>query len=145
MIKFRILWVVLCLSLGMIALAPASDLSNDTTVPFYTIPYIKENRLKPGIFETEGYVTFIHQIKGCSTPGSVCPPGSDTSLIIVNEQKNGPENTAIRIKITKDTKGLQKGQQYRFTIEAGSGKLAPQSKLQSLKLLKFQLLQQKAT
>lgn len=105
--------------------------------PFYTIAHIKQNHIAPGIFETEGYVTFIHQIKGCSKPGDVCPPGSDVSVIIVNEQRNGPENTAIRVKITKDTKGLQKGQRYRFTIEAGQGKMPPPSKLQRLDLVNF--------
>jgi hypothetical protein len=113
----------------------------DKTTPFYTISYVKENSIAPGIFETEGYITFIHQIKGCNTPDSICPPGSDTSVIIVHEQKNGPADTAIRIKITKDTKGLQKGQRYRFTIKAETGKMASQSKLQNLQLLEFHLLQ----
>lgn len=99
-------------------------------VPFYTISHIRDNQPKSGTFETEGYVTFINQIKGCKTDYD-CPPGADTSVILVNDQKNGPSDTAIRIKITKDTKGLEKGGRYRFTVEAGTG-------AQKLQLVKFQ-------
>lgn len=151
--------VALCLTLGTIQLASAKGLpdkkvakglpdkktvkASNKTIPVYTIPYIQQNVVPLGTFETEGYVTFIHQIKGCKNPNDICPPGSDTSVIIVSDQKNGPENTAIRIKITKDTTGLQKGGHYHFTVEAKAGKLSAQSPLQMLQLVKFEVLQPK--
>ncbi|MBL8013252.1 MAG: hypothetical protein JNN05_05335, partial [Candidatus Omnitrophica bacterium] len=101
-----------------------------TSVPFYSIAQINNNSLKPGMYETEGYVTFINQIKGCKTQYD-CPPGADTSVILVNEQKNGSSDTSIRIKITKDTQGLEKGGRYRFTVQAGTG-------TPKLELVKFQ-------
>lgn len=132
------LYLVLGAALIVFGFSSRLGFAANAAVPSYTIAYIKENKIEPGIFETEGYVTFINQIKGCKTPDSVCPPGSDTSVILVNEKKNGPSDTAIRIKITKDTQGLQKGQRYRFTVEAGSGTMPGQSKLQKLDLIKFE-------
>jgi len=92
-------------------------------IPFYQPSYVKQNLITSGVFETEGYITFVYNPYN----GQM-----HQRLIIVNEKINGPENTAIRIKI-KDAQGLQKGNHYRFTVKAESGK-TPQ---QPLELIEF--------
>lgn len=120
--------VVLCLALGMMTLDNGGKLvatadAAKEEIPFYTVSNIKQNIIPPGIFETEGYITFVHNPYN----GQM-----HQRLIIVHEQKNGPSDTAIRIKI-KDAQGLQKGGHYRFTVKAEDGK-KPQ---QPLELVKF--------
>ena len=92
-------------------------------IPVYAPSHVKQNLVPPGVFETEGYITFVHNPYN----GQM-----HQRLIIVNELKTGPENTAIRIKI-KDAQGLQKGGHYRFTVRAEQGK-TPQ---QPLELIEF--------
>ena len=92
-------------------------------IPLYVPSYVKQNLITPGVFETEGYITFVHN----PYDGQM-----HQRLIIVHELKTGPADTAIRIKI-KDAEGLQKGGRYRFTVKADAGK-KPQ---QPLELLKF--------
>jgi hypothetical protein len=92
-------------------------------IPLYVPSYVKQNLITPGVFETEGYITFVHNPYN----GQM-----HQRLIIVHEQKTGPADTAIRIKI-KDAQGLEKGGHYRFTVKAEDGK-KPQ---QPLELLKF--------
>lgn len=116
---------VLFLISGMNALHAADQEKN----PVYLPSYVKQNLVAPGVFETEGYITFIYNPYN----GQM-----HQRLIIVNEKKNGPENTAIRIKI-KDAQGLQKGGQYRFTVNAEPGK-TPQ---QPLELVTFTPLSMK--
>ncbi len=123
--------VVLCLTWGMMSLdkdgkliEPADAAKEE--VPFYSASYVKQNIVPPGIFETEGYITFVY----------ITPAGIN-NLIIIHEQKNGPVDTAIRVGIDKGTEGLRKGDKHRFTIKAEPGKVAAQGKGQALKLLKF--------
>ncbi len=92
-------------------------------IPVYQPSYVKQNLIASGVFETEGYITFVHN----PYDGQM-----HQRLIIVHELKTGPADTAIRIKI-KDAEGLQKGGHYRFTVKAEDGK-KPQ---QPLELLKF--------
>lgn len=92
-------------------------------IPFYQPSYVKQNLITPGVFETEGYITFV------SNPYN---GQMHQRLIIVHEKKTGPSDTAIRIKI-KDAEGLEKGGHYRFTVKAEDGK-KPQ---QPLELLEF--------
>jgi len=119
--------------------APAPDQSSESVdtadkgeTPFYLPSYVKQHQVPAGIFETEGYITFVYNPYN----GQM-----HQRLIIVHEQKNGPENTAIRIRI-KDADGLQKGDHYRFTIKAGSEKMNPQSTQQVLELVDFTPLDQ---
>ena len=112
--------VLLGLTLGAMPLAAEEE------IPFYTISHIKQNTLPPGTFETEGYITFVYK-----TPAGI------KNLIVIHEQKNGPENTAIRVGIDKGTEGLRKGDKHKFTISAEPGNIGPQGKGQPLKLLKF--------
>ena len=95
-------------------------------IPVYSISCVKQNITTPGIFETEGYITFVYK-----TPAGI------NNLIIIHEQKNGPVDTAIRVGIDKGTEGLRKGDKHRFTIKAEPGKVAVEGKVQPLKLLKF--------
>ena len=123
--------VVLILTLGIMPLDKDGKLieSADAAkegIPFYSISHIKGNIVTPGIFETEGYITFVYQI-----------PAGINNLIIIHEQINGPVDTAIRVGIDKGTQGLRKGDKHRFTIKAEPGKNAAQGKVQPLKLLKF--------
>lgn len=92
-------------------------------IPFYQPSYVKQNLITSGVFETEGYITFVYNPYN----GQM-----HQRLIMVHEQKTGPADTAIRIKI-KDAEGLQKGGHYRFTVKAEDGK-KPQ---QPLELVKF--------
>ena len=120
--------VVLCLTLGMMPLDKDGKLieSADAAkeeIPFYSVSYVKQNIIPSGTFETEGYITFVHNPYN----GQM-----HQRLIIVHEKKTGPADTAIRIKI-KDAQGLQKGGHYRFTVKAEDGK-KPQ---QPLGLVKF--------
>src|SRR6185503_5561647 len=131
--KLFISFTVLFLSMGMIALAaadkpkpkpkPKSLTKKAEESPFYLPSYVKQNLIAAGVFETEGYITFVYNPYN----GQM-----HQRLIIVNEKINGPENTAIRIKI-KDAQGLQKGDHYRFTVKSESGK-TPQ---QPLELIEF--------
>ena len=129
--KLFIPLVALCLTLVMIPLDKDGKLieSADAAkeeIPFYSISHVKQNIVTPGIFETEGYITFVYQ-----TPAGI------NNLIIIHEQKNGPVDTAIRVGINKGTEGLKKGDKHRFTIKAEPGKVTVQGKGQPLKLLKF--------
>ena len=123
--------VVLILTLGIMPLdkdgklIESADAANGE-IPFYSISYVKQNIVPPGIFETEGYITFVYK-----TPAGI------NNLIIIHEQINGPVDTAIRVGIDKGTQGLRKGDKHRFTIKAEPGKVAVQDKAQPLKLLKF--------
>ena len=123
--------VVLCLTLGMMPLGKDGKLIESAgaakrEIPFYSISHVKQNIIALGIFETEGYITFVYK-----TPAGI------NNLIIIHEQKNGPVDTAIRVMIDKGTEGLRKGDKHRFTIKAEPGKVAVQGKIQPLKLLKF--------
>jgi hypothetical protein len=123
--------IVLGLTLGMMAfdnggkLIEAADRAKEE-IPFYSISYVKQNVIAPGIFETEGYITFVYQ-----TPAGI------NNLIIIHEQKNGPVDTAIRVMIDKGTQGLKKGDKHRFTIKAEPGKVGPQGNELPFRLLKF--------
>lgn len=116
---------VLCLMMATVTLAFAAKAAKGE-IPFYLPSYVKQNLIAPGVFETEGYITFVHNPYN----GAM-----HQRLIIVHEKKAGPENTAIRIKI-KDAEGLQKGGHYRFTVKAEPGKTAQQP----LELVKFTLI-----
>jgi hypothetical protein len=95
--------------------------------PVYQASYVKQNLIAPGTFEIEGYITFVHN----PYDGNM-----HQRLIIVSDTKNGPVDTAIRIKI-KVADGLQKGGHYHFTVKAEPGKAGQQP----LELLEFTPLQ----
>src|ERR1044072_2915114 len=98
--KLSVALVVLCLTAAMMTLdgklMKTANAAKEE-IPFYQISYIKQNMIPAGTFETEGYITFVYNPYN----GQM-----HQRLIIVNEKINGPENTAIRIKI-KDAEGLQ--------------------------------------
>lgn len=131
--KLFISFTVLFLSLGMVAHAasdkpkpkpkPKALTKKAEEIPVYVPSYVKQNLIAAGVFETEGYITFVHN----PYDGQM-----HQRLIMVHEKKNGPADTAIRIKI-KDAQGLQKGNHYRFTVKAEQGK-TPQ---QPLELIEF--------
>ena len=115
--------LIFVLASALVFLTQPAFSGDKEEIPFYQPSYVKQNIITPGVFETEGYITFV------SNPYN---GQMHQRLIIVHELKTGPSDTAIRIKI-KDAEGLEKGGHYRFTVKAEDGK-KPQ---QSLELLKF--------
>jgi len=103
-------FVLLC---AVFFLAQPAFTADKDQLPFYLPSYVKQNLIAPGVFETQGYITFVHNPYN----GQM-----HQRLIIVHEKKTGPADTAIRIKI-KDAAGLQKGGHYRFTVNAEQGKV----------------------
>lgn len=87
---------------------------------FYSIHEIKQQRLGPGSYNTEGYVVKIFTCPPCPT-GALCKPCMGESIVISEESKILTDYSSLSDKeliiFVKNPGQFQLGKKYQFSIK----------------------------